>query len=58
MVEDKGEIVSRYLEHLRTCATPLEARATFPEMASVVDTIEAQFADAETRLGPRATPST
>lgn len=50
IVEDKDGIAERYLQRLRACATPSEARMTFPEMAEIIDAITAQFSGIEPRL--------
>jgi len=42
-VEGKREIVETYIEHLATCASPEEARARFPDMDRLLQTLFAVF---------------
>ena len=53
-VGDKDGIAESFFEGLDRCSGPTEARACFPELARVVDTIAAQFSETEPqRKGPR-----
>lgn len=53
-VEDKDGISERFLDRLRRCASPREAREAFPELANVIDRIAGMFADAPLGVkGPR-----